>query len=147
MINTILYCLALLLAAGPVVAAERTDGPPPAYLNHLACRIASRELSPALDIKAIADVHIDTMSVRQADRTFHARLHNGQQLTAIVQHVFVRLPRDRFNITLLLDGKPHMRLNHIDLDIFAETTVDGRPYLLHCFADLERGPMSGIAGP
>jgi hypothetical protein len=80
------------------------------------------------------------MSEQQADRSVSATLSNGQILTAIVQHVYVTLPRDRFNITLLLDGKPHTRINHIDLDIFTETTIADQSYLLHCFRDFERDP-------
>jgi len=41
------------------------------------------------------------------------------------------------NVTLLLDGKPHLRMNHIDLDIYVETTIDGNNYALHCFGDLQ----------
>ena len=128
------WCLLLVLITSTAGASERSDGPPAAYLDYLACRIATR--SPV--IAALADVQLQTMSGRLEDRTFHAQLHNGQRLTAMVQHVYVQLPRDRFNVTLLLDGKPLLRLNHLDLDIFAETTVDGQAYLLHCFRDFKR---------
>ena len=135
--------LIFILFAVPAVAAERTAGPLPAYLDHLACRIAIRTAETGMmsTIHALSDVQLNTLSERSEDRSFHTRLHNGQQLTAVVQHVYVKLPRDRFNVTLLLDGKPHMRLNHMDLDIFAETTVDGRAYLLHCFRDFERAQV------
>jgi hypothetical protein len=134
---SLLFLLTTLIAS-PLGAAERTDGPTPAYLDHLACRIASRGTGPSPVIAALADVQLKTMSDQPEERSFQARLHNGQQLTATVQHVYVRLPRDRFNVTMLLDGKPHLRLNHLDLDIFAETTVDGQAYLLHCFRDFKR---------
>lgn len=133
----LLLCTLLLSPSG---AAERSSGPLPAYLSNLACRIASRMPSPDMAIRTLVDVNIDTMSDLQARRTLSAQLHNGRTLTAIVQHVYIRMPRDRFNITLLLDGKPHLRQNHVDLEIFTETTIDGRAYLLHCFPDLAPAP-------
>jgi hypothetical protein len=130
-------CVTLLAAAEPATAVGPAAGPPPDYLKRLACRIAVRTPERNPVIRAIADVNLDTMSSRQEDRSFRALLHNGQQLTAVVQHVSTPLPGDRFNVTLLLDGKTHLRLNHMDLDIFAETTIGEQPYLLHCFRDIE----------
>lgn len=117
--------LLILSSTWQAQAAVQTDGPPPDYLNHLSCRTASRSAGSSPNVVAITDVQLDTRSKRQEEMTIRAVLHNGQRLTAIVQHVHVRLPRDRFNITMQLDGKPHLRLNHVDLDTFAETTVDG----------------------
>jgi hypothetical protein len=130
---------AMLAIALSAAAADRSADPPPSYLTRLACRIAVRNPG-SLSIKPLIDRNIDTMSEQQADRSVSATLSNGQILTAIVQHVYVTLPRDRFNITLLLDGKPHTRINHIDLDIFTETTIADQSYLLHCFRDFERDP-------
>lgn len=120
----------------------------PGYLRSLACRLMVREPGARVVLSSLADVNIDTLSGQVADHTFDARLRNGQTLTAIVQHVFISLPRDRFNVTLLLDGKPHMRISHLDLDIFAETTIDGQRYILHCFPE-EPGPDGDgkISGP
>jgi len=126
----------LLLAAAPAWAADRSEGPPGAFTKSLACRVVSRGAGSSVQFIPLADVNLNTVSGRREDGTFATRLHSGRTLTAVVQHVYVRLPRDRFNVTMLLDGKPHLRLNHMDLDIFVETTIDGQAYALHCFGDL-----------
>jgi hypothetical protein len=83
------------------------------------------------------DVSLNTTSERAEDYSFDATLLSGKVLTSRIRHVYVKLPRDRFNVTMLLDGKPLMRMNHIDLDIYVEMTIDGSSYALHCFGDLQ----------
>jgi hypothetical protein len=126
----------LFAAAVPSEAALRTDTVPE-YLRSLACRVVGRTQAGSLQFPPIVDVSLNTTSERAEDYTFDATLHNGKVLTSRIQHVYVKMPRDRFNVTLLLDGKPLMRMNHIDLDIYVETTIDGIGYALHCFGDLQ----------
>jgi hypothetical protein len=127
----------LVLIAVPAAAADRSEGPPGAYTRNLACRIAVRAAGAGGEVRALADVNLDASGGNKADATFHARLPRGRTLTAVVQHVYVTQPRDRFNVTMLLDGKPHLRLNHLDLDLFVETTIEGEAYMLHCFPEIE----------
>lgn len=133
------YLIALVvLAALPTGAwtADRSEGPPGNYIRSLACRVASKTPGAAPTILLLGETSLDTSGRDRAGAAFDTRLPTGRMLTAIVQHVYVRLPRDRFNVTMLLDGKPHLRLNHMDLDIYAETTIEGQSYLLHCFRDM-----------
>jgi hypothetical protein len=132
----ILSVLLLLAAVVPSEAALRT-GSVPDYLRSLACRVVNRTQAGNLQFPPIVDVSLNTTSERAEDYTFDASLHNGKVLTSRIQHVYVKMPRDRFNVTLLLDGKPLLRLNHIDLDIYVETTIDGNGYVLHCLGDSE----------
>jgi hypothetical protein len=132
--------LSLLLWLGPsipAVADERTDGPPPAYLRSLSCRVVTRAPEPGGVITLLVEATLDTTSKQQAEFSFSTPLPEGRVLTSKVQHVYVRMPRDRFNVTLLLDGKSHLRINHVDLDIYTETVVDGRLYALHCFRETQ----------
>ncbi len=130
----------LTAAAGP---AGRVAGPPPAYLSELFCRLASRTHGPDTQIRPLTEAQLDTVSRLKARQTLSAQLPGGRTLTAVVRHVSITLPRERFNVTMLLDGAPHLRVNHLDLDIYIETTIDHATYLLHCFRDLEDGPVSG----
>lgn len=134
MSRLILSLVLLLAAAASSDAAPRT-GAVPEYLKGLACRIASRPAGSAPQFPPIVDVSLNTTSERAGDYTFDASLPNGKVLTSRIQHVYINLPRDRFNITLLLDGKPFLRMNHVDLDIYVETTIDGVGYVLHCFQE------------
>ena len=130
------YLIILLaLAALPASAAERNDGPPGSCTQSLACRIASRNTGGAAGIRLLGEASLDTTARGRPVAGFDTRLPSGRTLRAVVEHVYVRLPRDRFNVIVLLDGKPHLRLNHVDLDIYAETTIEGETYLLHCFGD------------
>jgi hypothetical protein len=96
----------------------------------------SREGGASANLRVLNDVIIDTLSKDPIDRTVSAIIAGGHKLDAGVQHVYVQMPRDRFNVDMTLDGKTHLRMNHLDLDIYLETTIDGRIYILHCF----RGP-------
>ena len=129
--------IVMLLAAAPAWATDRSEGPPGGYTKSLACRVVSKGTGSSVQFTPLADVNLNTVSGRREDGTFETKLTSGRTLTAVVQHVYVRLPRDRFNVTMLLDGKPHLRINHMDLDIFIETTIDGQAYALHCFRDIE----------
>ena len=128
--------IVLLLAAAASSDAAMQTGAVPEYLKELACRIVSRPAGSAPQFPALVDVSLNTTSERAEDYTFDASLPNGKVLTSRIQHVYINLPRDRFNITLLLDGKPLLRMNHVDLDIYVETMIDGAGYVLHCFEDV-----------
>ncbi len=131
----ILALLLLTSVAASSEAALRT-GTPPEYLRSLACRVVGRSSEGNLVFPPIADVSLNTTSERAEDYSFNATLAGGKVLTSRIRHVYVNMPRDRFNVTILLDGKPLVRMNHIDLDIYIETTIDGSSYALHCFGDI-----------
>lgn len=128
--------IVLLLAVAASSDAAPREGTVPEYLKGLACRIVSRPAGSVPQFPPLVDVLLNTTSERAEDYTFDASLPNGKVLTSRIQHVHVKMPRDRFNITLLLDGKPLLRLNHVDLDIYVETTIDGTGYALHCFPEI-----------
>lgn len=134
MMRLVLSVLLLLSAATSSDAALRT-GTLPDYLKSLSCRIVVRTPGAGLKFPPLVDVSLNTASERSEDYTFDTSLHNGKVLTSRIQHVYVKMPRDRFNVMLLLDGKPLLRMNHMDLDIYVETTIDGNGYVLHCFED------------
>jgi len=126
----------MLVAATPAVARVSPPDPSPEWLHNVSCRIASRDPVPSLNIKILSDVFLDTLSGNAADRTVVADIKGGRKLAASVQHVNVDAPSDRFNVTMTLDGRTHLRLNHLDLDIFIETTIDGQAYILHCLREI-----------
>lgn len=129
------FLFALLCLAIPAAANVRTAEPPPVWLKSVACRIVSREAGTSKNFLALMDVNIDTLSKDPAGHTLNATIADGRRLGASVQHVYVQMPRERFNVAMTLDGKTHLRMNHLDLDIYLETTIDGRIYVLHCFRD------------
>lgn len=137
MIQQLCALVLLLTAATAAGAAERSAGPPPGYVKNLACRVVTRATEPGSPVSLLVESSLDTTSGRPVDHSFDTPLHDGRVLTAQVRHVYVRMPRERFNVAMLLDGKPHLKLNHIDLDIYVETAVDGRIYALHCFGDIQ----------
>lgn len=129
-------CLCILLClATPAGAEVRSTEPPPAWLKSVACRIVSREGGTSATLRTLKDVNVDTLSKDPVHHTLNAVITGGRVLGASVQHVFVALPRDRFNVAMTLDGKTHLRMNHLDLDIYLETSIDGHIYILHCFPD------------
>jgi hypothetical protein len=130
------YVWMMLFLAAPAAAEEKTAEPPPVWLKSVACRIASRDAGPFANIRALKDVFVDTLSTNPVNHTLSAIIAGGRTLGASVQHIHVQMPHDRFNVAVTLDGKTHLRMNHLDLDIYLETTIDGQIYLLHCF----RGP-------
>ena len=131
------YVWMLLFLAAPAAAEVKTAEPPPVWLKSVVCRIASREAGASASIRVLNDVNIDTLSKNLVDHSLNAVIGGGRKLGASIQHVYVMMPGDRFNVALLLDGKTHLRMNHMDLDIYIETTIDGKVYILHCFRDVD----------
>ncbi len=133
----ILFCSLVFVSCAKIPPPQ--PEPPKAsqaYLQNLACRIFERG-SAASEIRVLSDVNIDTTSDFPARHGFSADIHEGRVLSAQVRHVKIGLPRDRFHVTLNLDGARHFRTNHMDLDIYLETVIDGRTYGLHCFPEIE----------
>jgi hypothetical protein len=127
------YLWILLFLAVPAAAEVKTSEPPPAWLTSVFCRIVSREDGVSTTLRALSDVVVDTLSKKPVDQTLSAVIAGGRVLGARVQHVYVNMPGERFNVAMTLDGKTNLRMNHLDLDIYIETTIDGHIYILHCF--------------
>jgi hypothetical protein len=127
------FVLMLFCLAGTAYAEVRTAEPPPLWLKNVSCRMATRDAGSVPGFEVLSDVLLDTSSKNDRDNTFAVGIKNGRELSASVKHVYIKMPRDRFNVVMTLDGKTHLRMNHLDLDIFIETTIDGQAYLLHCF--------------
>lgn len=131
------YVLMLFCLTGPAYAETRTSELPPLWLKNVSCRMATRDPGPVPNIQVLSDVLLDTSSRNAFENTFAVGIKSGRELSASVQHVTVKLPRDRFNVVMTLDGKTHLRMNHLDMDIYIETTIDGQAYILHCFQDVK----------
>jgi hypothetical protein len=127
----IVSCCAAFVMTGFAASAS------PDHLHHLGCRIASRTAGSFPEILPLVDTNVDTLSGNAADRTFGAALHDGRRLEVSVQRVVVQQAGDRFNVAVKLDGKPYMRMNHLDLDIYLETVIAERSYVVHCFPDAD----------
>lgn len=120
---------------------------PPERLRNIACRIVAISWESAKTLKPLLDGNVDTLSSNPADQTVEAVIHDGRRLAVQVRHVNIRLPRDRFNVTMTLDGKVFLRTSHMDLDIYLETTIDDRVYALHCFpefAEVDERPRTAV---
>lgn len=126
----------LLLFAAACAPVRPAPAPEPDYLRNLACRIVALSDTQPRTIQPLVDVNLDTLSADPADQTFQAVIHDGRRLGARVFRVKIKLPRDRFHVAMTLDGKPLLRTNHMDLDIYIETIIDSRRYALHCFPEL-----------
>jgi len=131
------YMLVLLCLAAPAAAERKIEEHPPAWLKSVTCRIVSREGGSSASLLSLNDVIIDTLSKNSLDHTVKAVITGGRMLGASVQYVNVnaKMPRERFNVAMALDGKTYLRMNHLDLDIFLETTIAGHIYILHCFQE------------
>ena len=129
------YLFVLLCLAAPAAANVQTPEPPPAWLKSVTCRILIKEGGASANLRPLNDGFVDTLSKNSVDHTMNAVITGGRMLGAKVQHVYVKMPRERFNVAMTLDGKTYLRMNHLDLDIFLETSIDGHVYILHCFQE------------
>lgn len=59
----------------------------------------------------LSDVLLDMSSKNALVASFAKGINNGREPSASVQHVYVNMPRDRFNVVMTLDGKSHLRMN------------------------------------
>jgi hypothetical protein len=133
------YLWVLLCITAPAAAEVKTAEPLPAWLKQVSCRIVSREAGNMTNMRLLNDGIVDTLSKDPLDQSIHAVISGGRVLGASVQHVYVKMPRERFNVAMTLDGKTHLRMNHLDLDIYLETSIDGHLYVLHCFQETGSG--------
>ncbi|MEK6742531.1 MAG: hypothetical protein AABZ15_02925 [Nitrospirota bacterium] len=131
------YLVVLLCLAAPAAANVRTAEPPPAWLKSVSCRIFIREGGASVTLRPLNDGIVDTLSKNSVDHTMNAVITGGRMLGAKVQHVYVKMPKERFNVAMTLDGTTYLRMNHLDLDIFLETSIDGHVYILHCFQETQ----------
>ena len=122
-----------LIAA--VLVSGCASAPMPVERPLIPCRLGHRSSAPMRTISILSEADLDTRSKDAAAYTFDALINNGRRLSASVRHVDILMPRERFNVALALDGVTYMRLNHIDLDIYIETSIDGEIYLLHCLRE------------
>ncbi len=133
--TSILLWGCLLIALSPGCAT--TPLPSQVQGNPVICRLATRATGTERTITLLAEANLDPWSGEAADRTVEAVIHDGRLLSASVRHVDIRMPRERFNVAMTLNNRPLLRLNHMDLDIYLETSIDGQVYLLHCLRDNE----------
>ena len=141
------YLCLLLCFAAPAAAEVRTAEPLPAWLKRVTCRIVSREAGSTANMRYLNDGIINTLSKDPLEHTMNAVITGGRMLGASVQHIYAKMPRERFNVAMTLDGKTHLRMNHLDLDIYLETSIDGQLYILHCFQETRTGDaVSGNTG-
>jgi len=119
----------------PVAPAAKKSLPVP---ENLACRFAERIYSSEYfsNIEPLIDVNLNTRSKDPKDRCFETTIVGGRKLGACLQEVKILLPRDRFNVTVTLDGTQYMRSGHMDLDIFLQMEIDKHFYVLHCMPDM-----------
>ena len=129
--------LVLPVLVSMVLAGGGPPAPPAAPEEPVHCRLASRTTGTHATITVLAEADLNTRSGDASAYTVKAVIHEGRRLSAEVRHVNSKLRRERFNVALALDGAPHVRLNHIDLDIYLETAIDGQVYLLNCFRDFD----------
>jgi len=101
------------------------------------CRLSTRATGTVRTITALSEADLDTRGSDAAEYTIEAVLHDCRRLSVGVRHVDIRMPCERFNVVLALNDRPYLRLNNVDLDIYLETAIDERIYLLHCFRDRE----------
>jgi hypothetical protein len=129
--SAFLVVLFLLSSCAPKGLVPPFDRP-----RSIGCRIVSISSSSPKRITPLTDVSLDTADNDPPEQTFSAVIHDGRNIAASVRRVHVTLPRDRFNVVMTLDGRTLLRANHMDLDIYIETTIDEHVYALHCFPDI-----------
>ena len=134
----VLSALSAVMTLLSSCAARQPELPGAEPFPVLGCRIVSiTKEGTVRSIRPLVDVGLDPATGTPADQVFEAPMHDGRKLGAKVQRVRTALPRERYNVALLVDGRTHLRVNHMDLDIYIETTIDGQVYALHCFPEAE----------
>ncbi|OFZ20280.1 MAG: hypothetical protein A2X94_15525 [Bdellovibrionales bacterium GWB1_55_8] len=123
-------------AKANIISSQPASGLlPDIILRHIDCRIVHRV--PNDFPVVLADANINTLSKNPKDFTLNATSADGHTFTAAVWHVPTAYPTSRFWVTIQLDGKPLIRVTHIDMIIWFEWTHNGNTYALHCDKPVE----------
>jgi hypothetical protein len=126
---------ATLLFLAPC-ASGRPALPGPELTTVLGCRIVSVTGEGSRRVfQPLVDVSLDPAVGTSGNEVFEAVMPGGRKIGAKVQRVRTALPGGRYNATLLVDGQTHLRVNHMDLDIYIETTIEEAVFILHCFPE------------
>jgi hypothetical protein len=120
----------------PPRASGRPALPGPELSTVLGCRIVQVTGAGARRMfRPLVDVSLDPAVGTAGDEAFEAFMPGGRKIGAKVKRVRTALPGSRYNATLFVDGQTHLRVNHMDLDIYIETTIDEAVFILHCFPE------------
>jgi hypothetical protein len=56
----------------------------------------------------------------------------GKRLAVEVQNVMIRLPGERYHVSVFVNGKPYAKTSHQDLPLYLEVHVDNVKYRIIC---------------
>lgn len=73
-----------------------------------------------------------TQSFDAPRHTMAIMTKSGKRLTVEVQNVLIRLPGERYHVSVSVNGKPYAKTSHQDLPLYLEVHVDDVKYRIIC---------------
>ncbi len=127
----------LLLLLLPLSAYADTDK----TLDALPCGIYDESVKP------LVEKDLETQKPDSAGYTMGITTKSGKKLSVEVKSVQIKMPGERNQVTVLLDGKPYVKTSHQDVPIYLEVHVDSDKYRIICVrVDEVRVPEENAAG-
>ncbi len=83
-------------------------------------------------VKPFIEKDLSTQSADARNYTMAITTTSGKRLSVSVQHVSIRLPGERNNVYISVDGKPYAKTSHQDVPLYVEVTIDGVKYRIIC---------------
>jgi hypothetical protein len=82
--------------------------------------------------KSFISKDLATYSFDAPRYTMAIKTKNGKRMTVEVQNVFIKLPGERYHVSVFVNGKPFAKTSHQDLPLYLEVHVDDEKYRIIC---------------
>lgn len=98
----------------------------------LPCGIYDEEVRP------LVEKDLETRNTDTAACTIAITTKSGKKLSVEIKSVDIMMTGERNQVTVFLDGKPHVKTSHQDVPLYLEVHVDNEKYRIICVRVDER---------
>jgi hypothetical protein len=95
-------------------------------VDPLSCGIYDENTAP------LVQAALDTQNVDPAQYTMETKTKSGKRLKVTVHNVSIKMPGERNNVTVFVDGKPFAKTSHQDVPLYLEVHIDDAKYRIIC---------------
>jgi hypothetical protein len=90
------------------------------------------------DVKPLVEKDLATRNTDTAACTMGITTESGKELSVEIRSVDVKMPGERHQVSVFLDGKPFVKTSHQDVPLYLEVHVDNKRYRIICVRVDER---------
>lgn len=90
------------------------------------------------DVKPLVEKDLATRNTDTTACTMGITTKNGKKLSVEIKSVDIKMPGERNQVSVFLDGNPFVKTSHQDVPLYLEVHVDNEKYRIICVRVYER---------